>query len=213
MQVTERRGRDGRGPPPPGHPRRGPTWGRGGRERRWAEGQRQLRSGAAGEGGPPPGRPSPAPTAGHRERALRTASTARPGQPPPASREMPQPRLPARRPSSDETLATRAHLRLRRPGRPGRAPGRCVRLRPLRKVPTEPSESGPGPERRRERRRRRQRREQPTSGAAHPELLPGPLPPTPASRDVSALPARRPRRHGPPRRWAAMCEGSLRGDK
>lgn len=109
---------------------------------------------------------------------------------------MPQPRLPARRPSLDETLATHAHLRLRRPERPGRAPGRCVRLRSPRKVPTAPLESGPGPERRRERRRR----EQPTSGAAHPELLPGPLPPTPASRDVAALPARRPPRHGPPRR-------------
>lgn len=89
------------------------------------------------------------------------------------------------------------NLRLRRPERPGRAPGRCVRLRSPRKVPTAPLESGPGPERRRERRRRR---EQPTSGAAHPELLPGPLPPTSASRDVAALPARRPPRHGPPRR-------------
>ncbi|XP_051044615.1 serine/arginine repetitive matrix protein 3-like [Phodopus roborovskii] len=111
---------------------------------------------------------------------------------------MPQPRLPARRPSRDETLATRAHLRLRRPERPGRAPGRCVRLPSPRKVPTAPLESGPGPERRPERRRRRRRREQPTSGAAHPELLPGPLPPTPASRDVAALPARRPPRRGIP---------------
>lgn len=72
------------------------------------------------------------------------------------------------------------NLRLRRPERPGRAPGRCVRLRSPRKVPTALLESGPGPERRREpRRRRRRQREQPTSGAAHPELLPGPLPPTP----------------------------------
>ncbi|XP_078187556.1 uncharacterized protein LOC144576981 [Callithrix jacchus] len=83
---------------------------------------------------------------------------------------MPQPRLLARRPGpAAQTAGT--YLRLRRPGRPGRAPGRCVSLRPPGKVPTVPSESGRGPE---QRRKRRQQQEQPTSGAAHPELLPDP---------------------------------------
>ncbi|MEJ1282502.1 hypothetical protein NN561_013460 [Cricetulus griseus] len=213
-RVSQGRGRDCRGPPQLGHPRFGPTWGRGGRKRRWAEGQRQLRSCAAGEERPPPARPDLAEPGVHPRitgsaREGERAPLAQGGQPPPASQEMPQPRLPARRPSRDETLATRAHLRLRRPERPGRAPGRCVCLRSPRKVPTAPSESGPGPERRREqrRRRRRRRREQPTSGAAHPELLPGPLPPTPASRDDAALPARRPPLHRPPRRGCRDVRG------
>ncbi|XP_045866398.1 homeobox protein cut-like 1 isoform X1 [Meles meles] len=75
--------------------------------------------------------------------------------------------------------AAGTHLRLRRPGRPGRAPGRCVRLRPPGKVRTAPGASGRGPE---QRRKRRQQREQPTSGAAHPELLPDPLPSRPRRR-------------------------------
>lgn len=86
---------------------------------------------------------------------------------------MPRPRLLTRRPGP-AAPTTGAHLRLRRPGRPGRAPGRCVRLPPPGKVPAAPGASGRGPEQRRERRRRQ--REQPTSGAAHPELLPDPLP-------------------------------------
>lgn len=78
------------------------------------------------------------------------------------------------------------NLRLRRPGRPGRAPGRYVRLRPPGKVPTAPGVSGRGPEQRRE---RRQQREQPTSGAAHPELLPDslPLPPPPPPPPATSL--------------------------
>lgn len=171
---------------PPG-PRLGE--GREARSRRFpAEGQQQLRRNAAGEGGTqplPPARPQaepgpPAPPALHpappprprKERASRG------GQPLPPSREMPQPRLLAR--SLGPTApAAGTHLRLRRPGRPGRAPGRCVRLRPPGKVPTAPGASGRGPE---QRRKRRQQREQPTSGAAHPELLPDPLPSRPRRR-------------------------------
>lgn len=158
-----------------------------------AEGQQQLR-GAAGEGGTqpsPPSRPQLRPSPPPRSRPPRSAAVAenrertyRGGQPQPPSREMPQPRLLACRPGPAAPAAG-AHLRLRRPGGPGRAPGRCVRLRPPGKVPTAPGASGRGPEQRPERRRQR---EQPTSGAAHPELLPDPLsllspppPPPPAT--------------------------------
>lgn len=158
------------------------------------EGQQQLR-GDAGEGGTQPSlpsrpqfgpgpepRPPPAPLRAADERRERAS---RGGQPQPPSREMPQPRLPARRPGPAAPAAG-THLRLRRPGRPGRAPGRCVRLRPPRKVPTAPSANVRGPEQRPERWRQR---EQPTSGAAHPELLtdllpllsPPPPPPPPAT--------------------------------
>lgn len=135
-----------------------------------------------GEGGTQasrPARPGQSPRPARRSprsaQRLRKQKASRGGQPLPRSREMPQPRLLARRPGP-AARAPGTHLRLRRPGRPGRAPGRCVRLRPLRRVPIAPVVSRQGPKQRRERRRQR---EQPTSGAAHPELLTDPRPPTP----------------------------------
>lgn len=133
-----------------------------------------------GEGGTQasrPARPGQSPRPARRSprsaQRLRKQKASRGGQPLPRSREMPQPRLLARRPGP-AARAPGTHLRLRRPGRPGRAPGRCVRLRPLRRVPIAPVVSRQGPKQRRERRRQR---EQPTSGAAHPELLTDPRPP------------------------------------
>ena len=190
-----------------------------------AEGQQQLRRSAAGEGGTqpsPPAKPQPwpgppAPPATHaaarprpregRGRLAEGSPCLRPGRcPSPAS----SPAAPAPPPWR---LALTS--RLRRPGRPGRAPGRCVRLRPrersqrrLVRAAEAPSsaESGGG-----------------SGSSQHPgprtrNYFPTRSPPAPAvasaSRDVAAPPARRQRRPLPSAVTAAAPRaGSLRWDK
>ncbi|XP_042849773.1 proline-rich protein 2-like [Panthera tigris] len=154
-----------------------------------AEGQQQLRRSAAGEGGTqpsPPAKPQPGPgppcPARHPRRSAAAAErrerASRGGQPLPPSREMPQPRLLARRPGP-AALAAGTHLKAAQAGTARPSPRPLRASPPPGKIPTAPGASGRGPEQRRERRRQR---EQPTSGAAHPELLPDPLPSRPRRR-------------------------------
>ncbi|XP_062046046.1 basic salivary proline-rich protein 1-like [Lepus europaeus] len=188
------------GPPPPG-PQLGE--GREARSCRFpAEGQQQLRSSAAGEGGISPRRPpGPGPGPGPPRRPPPTSRRGREGAqgedvspraapasvPGDAPAPPPRPVAPARPPRRRALTSGCA-------GRDGPAEppaAKCVSA-PPGKVPTAPGASGRGPEQRRE---RRQQREQPTSGAAHPELLPDPLPLPPPPRPPRPPP---PSRSPPP---------------